>query len=391
LLVIDEAAAIPLPLVQKLIGNYLVFMASTVNGYEGTGRSLSLKLIKQLREQSRVGASVDDTEVVDRSTGRASKSSGEDYLPGGRSLREITLEEPIRYSKGDAVEKWLNNLLVLDTPQGAKLARGFPDPASCQLLKINRDTLFSFHPVAERFLQQLVSLFVASHYKNTPDDLQLLSDAPSHELYVLCAPLEPGSNRLPEPLCAIQVALEGQISRQSVLNSLSRGSRPAGDLIPWLVSQQFQDDEFASLSGARVVRIATSPECTSKGYGAKALSDLISFYEGKFASLSEGEIEEEKSIVRVTNKELENGTLKDEIKVRDITTLPPLFSKLSECRPSSIEYVGVSYGLTQPLHKFWKKSKYFTVLKYTPFHEGFKRYYRAKVIFSPMLFTLPMK
>ncbi|KAI5283667.1 killer toxin resistant protein, partial [Ascosphaera aggregata] len=53
LLVIDEAAAIPLPLVRKLMGAYLVFMASTINGYEGTGRSLSLKLIQQLREQSR--------------------------------------------------------------------------------------------------------------------------------------------------------------------------------------------------------------------------------------------------------------------------------------------------------------------------------------------------
>src|SRR5205814_3829035 len=53
LVVIDEAAAIPLPLVKKLIGPYLVFMASTINGYEGTGRSLSLKLIQQLREQSR--------------------------------------------------------------------------------------------------------------------------------------------------------------------------------------------------------------------------------------------------------------------------------------------------------------------------------------------------
>ncbi len=49
---IDEAAAIPLPLVKKLMGPYLVFMASTINGYEGTGRSLSLKLISQLRQQS---------------------------------------------------------------------------------------------------------------------------------------------------------------------------------------------------------------------------------------------------------------------------------------------------------------------------------------------------
>jgi len=49
-LIIDEAAAIPLPMVKKLIGSYTIFMASTVNGYEGTGRSLSLKLIKKLRD-----------------------------------------------------------------------------------------------------------------------------------------------------------------------------------------------------------------------------------------------------------------------------------------------------------------------------------------------------
>ena len=32
LVVIDEAAAIPLPLVKALLGPYLVFMASTING-----------------------------------------------------------------------------------------------------------------------------------------------------------------------------------------------------------------------------------------------------------------------------------------------------------------------------------------------------------------------
>ena len=33
LVCIDEAAAIPLPLVKNLLGPYLVFMSSTVNGY----------------------------------------------------------------------------------------------------------------------------------------------------------------------------------------------------------------------------------------------------------------------------------------------------------------------------------------------------------------------
>ena len=52
LVIIDEAAAIPLPIVRNLLGPYLVFMSSTINGYEGTGRSLSLKLLDSLRKAS---------------------------------------------------------------------------------------------------------------------------------------------------------------------------------------------------------------------------------------------------------------------------------------------------------------------------------------------------
>jgi N-acetyltransferase 10 len=52
LLIIDEAAAIPLPLVKAMMGPYLVFMASTINGYEDTGRSLSLKLLSQIQKDN---------------------------------------------------------------------------------------------------------------------------------------------------------------------------------------------------------------------------------------------------------------------------------------------------------------------------------------------------
>jgi N-acetyltransferase 10 len=374
LLVIDEAAAIPLPLVRKLMGPYLVFMASTINGYEGTGRSLSLKLIKQLREQSRGNVKANGTQGVeeaDRATGKASKIRDSSFS-GGRSLREITLSEPIRYAKGDAVEKWLNTVLCLDaTLPRSRLntTQGCPDPTQCQLLNVNRDTLFSFHDVSEKFLQQMIALYVASHYKNSPDDLQLMSDAPAHQLFVLVPPVEDNMNRLPEPLCVIQVALEGRISKASVQNSLSRGRRAAGDLIPWIVSQQFQDDEFAGLSGARVVRIATNPDYIQMGYGSKALELLNDFYEGKFANLSEesnGYVEE--SMVRVTDAELaKSSLLDDDIKVRDIRKMPPLFSKLSERRPDALDYVGVSYGLTQPLHRFWKRSGFAPVyLRQTP-------------------------
>ena len=348
------------------MGPYLVFMASTINGYEGTGRSLSLKLIQQLRDQSRslpktTGA--DQGSITDRSTGRTA-TKAEQGLPGSRSLREITLSEPIRYAQGDLVERWLNKLLCLDAtlPRLKTHTQGCPHPNECQLLQVNRDTLFSFHPVSEKFLDQMIALYVASHYKNSPNDLQLMSDAPAHQLYVLVPPVDDNSNRLPEPLCVLQIALEGQISRKSVLNSLSRGQRVDGDLIPWVISQQFQDEDFAGLSGARVVRIATNPDYTNMGYGSRALSLLTDFYENKFMDLSESEKQEPQTIARVTDAELEGSSLlADDVKIRDISSMPPLFSKLSECRPSQLDYIGVSYGLTQPLHKFWKRARYVPV------------------------------
>ncbi|KAL2041530.1 hypothetical protein N7G274_005912 [Stereocaulon virgatum] len=372
LVVIDEAAAIPLPLVRKLMGPYLVFMASTINGYEGTGRSLSLKLIQQLREQSRGSVKSNDAgdaEVANRSSGRA-KMNGDNASGRGRSLREITLTEPIRYAEEDPVEKWLNKVLCLDAtlPTSKLNTQGCPHPSKCELLHVNRDTLFSFHPVSEKFLQQMIALYVASHYKNSPNDLQLMSDAPAHQLFVLVPPVEDDSPRLPEPLCVIQVALEGQISKQSVLSSLSRGQRAGGDMIPWLVSQQFQDEEFASLSGARVVRIATNPEYINMGYGSRAVTLLADFYEGRFANLSETEPTQDDFIARVTDAELESSTLhSDNIRVRNINSMPPLFSRLSERRPQSLDYLGVSFGLTPPLHKFWKRASFAPVyLRQTP-------------------------
>ena len=53
-MVIDEASAIPLIHVKRLLGPYMVFLSSTINGYEGTGRSLSIKLIQKLKDQNKV-------------------------------------------------------------------------------------------------------------------------------------------------------------------------------------------------------------------------------------------------------------------------------------------------------------------------------------------------
>lgn len=108
------------------------------------------------------------------------------------------------------------------------------------------------------FLQRLVSIYVSSHYKNSPNDLQMMSDAPAHHLFCLLGPITK-KDSLPEILAVIQICLEGEISSQSVQDSLARGRKAAGDLIPWNISEQFNDRNFPKLCGARVVRIATHP------------------------------------------------------------------------------------------------------------------------------------
>ena len=77
------------------MGPYMVILSSTVHGYEGTGRSLSLKLISQLRGNTR-------------------SYQNNNMGAHGRQLKEISLDEPIRYGVNDPVERWLNDLLCLD-------------------------------------------------------------------------------------------------------------------------------------------------------------------------------------------------------------------------------------------------------------------------------------
>uniref|UniRef100_A0A674DA45 RNA cytidine acetyltransferase n=1 Tax=Salmo trutta TaxID=8032 RepID=A0A674DA45_SALTR len=330
LLVIDEAAAIPLPLVKKLLGPYLVFMASTINGYEGTGRSLSLKLIQQLRQQS--SESQQSLSAENRSTNTA-------RLNAARSLQEVSLHESIRYAMGDPVEKWLNELLCLDCLNIPRVISGCPLPQTCDLYYVNRDTLFCYHKASEAFLQRLMALYVASHYKNSPNDLQMLSDAPAHHLFCLLPPVPPTQNSLPEVLAVIQVCLEGEISRQSILNSLSRGKKASGDLIPWTVSEQFQDPEFGSLSGGRVVRIAVNPDYQGMGYGSRALQQLQLYYEGQFPYMDENAQTANSQITSVTSEAV---SLLEEV-LHPRKDLPPLLLKLSERRAERLEYLGVSY------------------------------------------------
>lgn len=377
IIAIDEAAAIPLPIVKSLLqmkDERLVWLSSTINGYEGTGRALSLKLIHELREQNKSNAAQAAASAIvgpkrgkgeakvheQRWAAAAQAASGQ---PTG-SLVEIELTTPIRYAPGDFVEKWLNKLLCLESTAGSlKLSGGAPAPDHCELYSVDRDALFSYHKLSEAFLQKIMGLYTSAHYKNTPNDLQLLSDAPAHSLFVLLSPnAEKDSDSLPDVLAVIQVAMEGQISRKAVEAQLARGHRSAGDLIPWTLAQQFGDSKFAQLSGARIVRIATHPSVQGMGYGSHALKLLYHFYNGEMISLAnpvddeddDASMDEEEESDDEQGTEAGTGLQKERLKPRK--EIPPLLLPLTEIDAPKLDWIGTSFGLTLQLHKFWTRA-----------------------------------
>ncbi|KAK6056658.1 putative ATPase DUF699 [Cooperia oncophora] len=357
LVVVDEAAAIPLPLVKELIfGPYIVFLASTINGYEGTGRSLSLKLLQQLRQQA-AGSVVSYMNLR------------------WRKVYDINL-----------IEQWLNRVLCLNAGNiNTRLSCGTPPPSECELYIVKPECLGShYHRRPKHFPQQIIWHLLALIYKNSPNDLQMLSDAPAHHLFVLMSPVKEDQSSLPEVLALAQVCLEGNLSKESVSGAMNKGKRAAGDLLPWTISQHFMDRDFPTLCGGRVVRIAVHPDFQSMGYGTRTLELLEEYYLGHVPSIDEG-VKETVKTVKVTSYSVVlyepvhllsmfSGRFQDghtvallEEQIAPRADLPPLLMRLTERKAERLDYLGVSFGLTLNLLKFWKKNGFVPVyLRQTP-------------------------
>ena len=270
------------------------------------------------------------------------------------------MEEPIRYGREDPIEAWLYDLLCLRATTAPALKSGLPHPNDCDLYLVNKDTLFSYNKSSEAFLGKLMSLFVSSHYKNTPNDLQLISDAPAHSILVLLGPIKGagsgGKRAIPDILCAIQVAFEGDISSERVIENTSRGIKPSGDLIPWTLSQQYLDKNFPKLNGLRVVRISTHPQAQRMGYGSRALALLRKFFIGEMASEDQSPFYQYNSYSKTGDVRSLGGGLDEKLKPNK--KLKPLLKNLTELSPPNMHYLGVSFGLTEQLFKFWKRGGY---------------------------------
>jgi tRNA(Met) cytidine acetyltransferase len=230
--VVDEAAGIPIPLLLGILRSSRVSVfSSTIHGYEGAGRGFSVRFMKALKEDPTL------------------------------NVEHVRLETPIRYPKDDPVEKWLYDTLLLDAEPDR--IEGEPIPELVNYKRIGKEDLSR----DEDLLKGLYGIYVLAHYRNRPNDLAILLDAPHHSARAL---VYDG-----KVIVSLWVAEEGGLTFTSREDML-REAESSGHVIPSRIALHCGVVDFFKLRGLRIVRIATHPSFTGRGFGSKALTMLES-------------------------------------------------------------------------------------------------------------------
>jgi len=230
LVLVDEAAAIPAPLLNKLLQHdRRIAFATTVHGYEGSGRGFALRF----------------RATLDR------------LAP---DWREVKLAEPIRWAANDPLEKLLFRTLLLDAePTTALPAANTKD---LQFERLDRDLLAG----DEILLRALFGLLVQAHYRTTPSDLRQLLDAPGVAIHVA---------RLEGAVAAIAVTVdEGRIDDITAFAIWAGQRRLRGHLVAQSLASHAGLMEAPSLGYRRVQRIAVDPRLRHRGIGRRLLTHV---------------------------------------------------------------------------------------------------------------------
>ncbi len=121
------------------------------------------------------------------------------------------------------------------------------DPLRVEIVEVEREKLVE----DEKFLEAVYSVLSVAHYRNSPNDLQMLLEAPGHRLYVALVDGEVGG--------ALDAAIEPR-----------EGGRGRG-VVPDVFSRMGWGDPGR---GYRVVRVAVAPCIQRRGVGSKLLRRL---------------------------------------------------------------------------------------------------------------------
>ena len=234
-LVIDEAARLPVPLLQALVRRHPsahVAFASTVRGYEGTGRGFVLRFLSWLEAQP---------------------------IP----VRHHTLHRPIRWDPGDPVEDLIFSLLALDAAPAPRPASAGPVSARA----VDRDDLAA----DEGLLRQVFGLLVHAHYRTTPGDLHRMLDAPNLGLHVL--------QRGADVVAVTLVAQEGGLPAAQCQQLAAGRGRLRGHALPDTLMTHAGQETAGMLRMIRSVRIATHPKLRRQGLARQLVEHVHDCYQ----------------------------------------------------------------------------------------------------------------
>ncbi len=230
LLVVDEAAALPVSLLSSLLHHYprQVFV-TTLHGYEGNGRGFALRFLQGLNK----------------------------YAPDWVDLR---LSQPLRWSAGDPLEALTYRMLLLDAE---------PQPAD----KVGVDeTVFKEWQTGDlvgnpEILRSLFGLLIVAHYRTTPGDLRILLDSPNIRIFSL--------QKNNQVIATALVAMEGELP-DALCESVWQGRRrPNGDLLPQTLIAQEGWRQAGPWRAWRIIRIAVQPQVQHRHLGSKLLHSVI--------------------------------------------------------------------------------------------------------------------
>jgi len=227
IVIADEAAAIPVDLLEDLLAAPSVAFCTTVHGYEGTGRGFDVRFRDRLAESE-------------------------------HTVDAIELHEPIRYARGDPVESWLFRTLLLDAqPPVDQLAAG-ATPETVSYRQLTADELAD----DEQLLRSVFGLLVVAHYRTEPTDLVRLLDAPNLQIRAL----EHDGHVVSVAVLAREGGLDADLRA-----AMYEGQRVRGNMLPDVLTSQLRDEAAAEPVGYRVMRIATHHAVRSGGLGSQLL------------------------------------------------------------------------------------------------------------------------
>ncbi|WP_265111999.1 tRNA(Met) cytidine acetyltransferase TmcA [Halosolutus halophilus] len=230
--VVDEAAALPVATLGSLLDADCIAFATTIHGYEGAGRGFSVRF------RDRLAAS-------------------------DHAVTDCTMSVPIRYAAGDPIEVWAFRALLLDArpPVEPLVADAKPDSDAIEYRRIDPDALLA----DETLLREAFGLLVLAHYRTEPNDLARLLDAPNLEARALVHDDHVVSVAL--------LAREGNLASET-RSAMYEGGRVRGNMLPDVLTSQLRDEAAGDPAGLRIVRIATHHVARSRGLGSRLLAEI---------------------------------------------------------------------------------------------------------------------